>query len=209
MLQADLGVVAADRTIAVTRDEIARKEMVRAEVDGTVIELTVNEGEQVAAGVPLVRVLRGSGQGSDMQALVFIPDARGKRVRPGMEAQVVPATARLQRDGFLVGRVEWVAELPSTRESMLRVLKNSTYVDQLMRAGPPYQATVTLERDPASPSGLRWSAGRGPAEPIQVGTLAEAKIVVDHLPVIGLVIPRAETVLTWVRHETAGTVATR
>ena len=201
MLQADLGVIAADREIAVARDDIARKETVRAEVNGTVIELTVNEGEQVAAGVPLVRVLRGNGQATDMQALVFIPDARGKRVRPGMEAQVVPATARLQRDGFLVGRVESIAELPSTRESMLRVLKNSTYVDQLMRAGPPYQATVSLESDPTSPSGLRWSAGRGPAEPIQVGTLAEAKIVVDHLPVIGLVIPRAEAVLTWLRRQ--------
>lgn len=194
-LKAQIAVDDAERAIAVVRASLARADVVTAPASGSVVEINVNGGEQVQPGVALLRMLPGESEPKDLQAVIYVAGGGGKRVQPGMEVQVVPATARQQRDGFIEGRVVAVADLPATRESILRVLKNAAFVDQLTRAGPPYQAIVSLATDPNAPSGFRWSTGTGSATPIQVGTLVNAKIVVDRVPVIGLIVPRAETLI--------------
>lgn len=194
-LKSRLAVAVAERELDVLRASMSRSNVVLARAEGTVTEVNVNLGDQVQPGMPLARVLLGTARPSDLQVVVFVPGGGGKRVHPGMAVQVVPATARLQRDGFIEGRVVSVAELPASKESMQRILKNDAFVAALTKAGPPYEAVVALDTDPRSPSGFRWSTGQGPAAPLGAGTMAEAKIVVDRLPVIALVIPRAETVL--------------
>ncbi len=194
-LKAQIAVDDAERAIAVVRASLARADVVTAPTGGTVVEINVNGGEQVQPGVALLRMLPGESEAKDLQAIVYVSGGGGKRVQPGMEVQVVPATARQQRDGFIEGRVVAVAELPASRESILRVLKNAAFVDQLTRAGPPYQVMISLATDPDAPSGFRWSTGTGPATPIQIGTQVSAKIVVDRVPVIGLIVPRAETLI--------------
>jgi len=208
-LRADFGVATAERELELLRAFMGRSDSVLALVDGTVTEVNVGLGDVVRPGMPLVRLLLGATRPSDLQVVAYVPGGGGKRVRPGMEAQVIPATVRLQRDGFIEGRVVSVADLPASRESMLRVLKNAALVDQLTRGGPPYEVVVALAADPAAPTGFRWSTGRGPTHPIEVGTIAEARIVVDRLPVISLVVPRAETVLEFLRHRAAPAPALR
>jgi hypothetical protein len=109
----------------------------------------------------------------------------------------VPSSARLQRDGFIEGKVISVAELPATPESMQRILKNSALVETLTSSGPPYEVLVRLATDPASPSGFKWSTGRGTATSPDGGTIVDAKFVVDRIPLLALVVPRVETVLGW------------
>ncbi|MEP9377254.1 NHLP bacteriocin system secretion protein [Aquabacter sp. CN5-332] len=188
------------REIAVLRSTLTRSTSVVAEVGGRVIEVIEAPGEMVRAGAPLLRMLPArDGVQDSLSARLYVPGGDGKRVKIGMEVQLVPATARLQRDGFINGRVIHVADLPTTRESMVNTLKNSALVETLTSKGAPYEILVELERDPTSPSGFLWSTGRGMSLPPEGGTIAEAKFVVDRIPLIALVIPRAETVLGWMR----------
>jgi HlyD family secretion protein len=189
----------AERDIAVLTAVLERNTLVRAPSDGRVSEIAAASGELVRAGAALLRMLPGRGAEDELIARLYVSGGGGKRVRPGMAAQVVPSTARLQRDGFIEGEVMRVAELPTTPESMQSVLKNSALVASLTAAGPPYEVLVRLRRDPDSPSGFKWSTGRGTATPPEAGTIADAKFVVDRIPLIALVIPRAETVLGWLR----------
>jgi HlyD family secretion protein len=207
ILKADQAVAAAERALAVSSASLSRSDVVQAQLSGTIVEVNVNLGERIEVGVPLMRMLPADETGSDLQAVIFVPGGGGKRVKPGMEAQIIPATVRLQRDGFIQGRVVSVSDLPATRESMMRVLKNAGFVDQLTKSGLPYEAKVLLDADPTSPTRLRWSTGVGPADPIGVGTVAEAKIVVDRVPIIGLVIPRAETVVAFLRRASASVMS--
>lgn len=189
----------AERDIAVLRAVLERSTVVRAPSDGRVSEIAAATGELVRAGAALFRMLPGRGAEDELVARLYVAGGGGKRVRPGMAAQIVPSTARLQRDGFIEGEVMRVAELPTTPESMQSVLKNSALVASLTAAGPPYEVLVRLRRDPASPSGFKWSTGRGTATPPEAGTIADAKFVVDRIPLIALAIPRAETLLGWLR----------
>jgi HlyD family secretion protein len=143
--------------------------------DGRVLELMANRGDVVQLGDP---VLSYEMAGEDLVAVLFVPAADGKKIRPGMPARVVPATVKREEYGFMEGEVTWVADYPSTARGMLRLLANQSLVERLMAEGPPVQVDVTLRRDPTTPTGFAWTSSRGPELEISSGTLAAGQVVV-------------------------------
>lgn len=195
LLDLDARRFALERDIDALGAELGRKTVVLAPSDGLIAEFAQNTGEMVAAGAPIMRMLPGSSTDTSLVGLLYLPPGSGKQVRLGMSVQVIPATVRVQRDGYIFGEVIAISTIPATRESMMRVLKNSALVEQLTTTGAPQEITVRLTVDPTTASGLRWSSARGPAQAISTGTTAEGKIVTSQIPLIALVFPQAETVL--------------
>jgi HlyD family secretion protein len=154
---------------------------------GRVLEILASRGNVVTPGTPVLNVEVLS---TDLMAVLFVPASAGKKVQPGMVVQVSPSTVKREEFGSMLGRVTWVAEFPSTVRGMTRLLGNEALVQKLMQAGPPIQVNVLLERDPATPSGFRWSSSRGPSLKISSGTLAAGDIVVRREAPINLVIPK-------------------
>lgn len=197
VLDIEMRVAAAERDLAAMQMEFARHTRVTAPLDGTVVEQAANTGELIAAGSPILRMLPSEGHAADQLVnLVYVGRGEGKRIKPGMAAQIIPATVRVQRDGFIRGRVTSVSAIPVSREAMLRVLKNSTLVEQLTRNGAPVAVTIALEKDPSTPSGYAWSSSRGPSTAIANGTLTATDVVVGDIPILALVIPNSEFLLT-------------
>ncbi len=177
-----------------------RKRVAVAPSDGRVVEISVDPSDPVEQGQPIMRLLSSDGAGdTTLSAVVFVPDTEGKRVRPGMAAQVAPSTVKVEKDGFILGQVVRVAELPSSRESMLRRLKNALLVDKILEDGPPFEVEIKLARDPSTPSGYAWSSGMGPGISVEVGTVAETGVVVDRTPILSLVFPAFDHVIGWYR----------
>lgn len=190
---------ALERDIALLVNSRDRATNIRAPVDGRISEVAATKGEIIKAGSPLLRILPEESSTSELIARIYVPGGNGKRIKVGMSAQVVPSTARVQRDGFIDGIVTQVAVLPTTPESIQNTLKNSALVHDLTTLGPAYEVLVHLQTDPSSASGYRWSTGWGTSTPPNSGTIADAKFVIDRIPLIALVIPRSETVLNWLR----------
>ena len=153
---------------------------------GRVLEILANRGSVVSPGAPLLSVEVLS---QDLMAVLFVPASAGKKVQPGMVVQVSPSTVKREEFGSILGRVVWVAEFPSSARGMTRLLGNEALVAKLMTEGPPIQVNVALRRDPATPTGYRWSSSRGPSLKISSGTLAAGDVVVKEDRPIALVIP--------------------
>lgn len=153
---------------------------------GRVLEILADRGDVVAPGSPVLSVEVLS---EDLMAVLFVPASVGKKVQRGMAVRVSPSTVRREEFGTLVGRVLWVAEFPSTVRGMTRLLGNERLVTKLMEEGPPIQVNVALARDPATPTGYRWSSSRGPTLKISSGTLASGDVVVKEDRPITLMIP--------------------
>ena len=83
-----------------------------------------------------------------------------------------------------------MAEFPSTSRGMIRLLGNEALVTRLMEQGPPIQVNVALRRDPATPTGYRWSSSRGPNLKISSGTLATGDIVIQRDRPVHLIVPK-------------------
>lgn len=203
--EADLRVQVLAHELNNMQRDYERSRSLTAPVDGTVVDFNINSGDQVSTGQVVMRLLPVKTRKRDqyeienlaLRAIIFVPNNDGKKIRPGMLAHIMPSTVKLQKDGFIRGRVLSVARIPSSREGMMRRLKNATQVDTLLRTGAPFEVELELDPDPTSPNGFRWSSGRGPDISIDAGTIAAAEVVIGRQRVISLALPAFDYVFRW------------
>jgi len=174
LLDLDLKSAAAARQVELLTKRLEQAEQVVSPYDGVVSEIKHNTGELVQQGTALFSLLpddRGAGppgaaSDSGLVAVMYVPASDGKKISVGMTAEVLPSTVRREEYGFIFGTVRSVAALPSTQEGMTRILANQQLVAALSVGGAPFEVEVELTRDPATPSGFRWSSGHGPSTAI-------------------------------------------
>ena len=181
------------------RREYQRNSQVMATRAGTIAELAVDINDPVAPGQLIARLLADNEADSSvtLTAIAYLPATEGKKVKPGMPALVTPSTVKVELEGYVHGRVTRVAELPATREGLLRRLKNAAQVEDILKAGAPFEVEVELQRDPSTYSGYAWTSGKGPNLRIEPGTLARTEVVVERIHIISLVFPAMDHVLGW------------
>ena len=106
-----------------------------------------------------------------------------------MGAEISPSTVKREEFGFIRGRVVYVGEFPASSDALMRNFQNETLVRSIMAAGPVTEVRVTLERDPMTLSGYRWSSSRGPAITISSGTLCTVQVITRQQPPVSLLFP--------------------
>ena len=175
-----------DRTIRSAQGELSTAREIRSAYTGKVIELKVYPGVLVGAGEPIVSL---EPQAESIEAIVYVNASKAKQIRPGMLAEVVPATVKREEYGFLRARVVSVAEFPATRTAMMRTFENEAVVTALAAAGAVSEVRVALDADRATLSGYRWSSSQGPPVKITSGTFCAASIVTREQRPVELVAP--------------------
>jgi HlyD family secretion protein len=198
LLDKEMTIGAAERKIDALAARLDRQTVVVSSYAGQVVEAKANVGDIVDKGGELLTVLPSQADGDDnddLVAIVYVPPNDGKKVRPGMTAQIAPTMVKREEYGFIQGKVRSVAEIPSSAEGMQRTLKNAQLVEALSGGGAPFEVVIDLERDPSTPSGFRWSSSRGPDGDINTGALADAQVTVREIHLISLVIPALEQMI--------------
>lgn len=188
LLDEQTGIEQLERELSRLQARAGDQTIVRAQSAGQVIEVKVGPGDVVAPGSALATIARNDRSGETI-ALLYVPAGEGRRIQRGMGAELLPDTVEREVHGTIVGRVLSVSPLPATREGMRRILRNDQLVDQLLLGGAVTEVQVALERDPATPTGLRWSTSRGPDGGVGIGTLTGARIVIDRRPVLDWLLP--------------------
>jgi len=164
------------------------EEVIRATVAGRVTEVKLGTGDIVAPGTALATVAPNQG---GLVALLYVPAAEGKRIAPGMRAEITPTAVERSVYGHIRGRVASVAPLPATPEGMRRMLRNDQLVAELTARGAPIEVRILLDRDAANASGFAWSASKGPPGAISAGSIVAGRVVVADRRIIGLLVPGA------------------
>lgn len=160
--------------------------VVRSPYRGRVLEVMVNVGDLVRPGDRLVTL---EDPNQPLKAILFVPAAEGKKVRPGMVANVSPSTVRPEEFGYIVGKVEELSEFPLTPEALKRILRNEQLAQELAGRSTPVRVTVELVPEPEAPSGFRWTSGKGPFSHVFPGTLCQGSVVVETKRPISYIIP--------------------
>ncbi|MBI4861042.1 MAG: NHLP bacteriocin system secretion protein [Candidatus Riflebacteria bacterium] len=153
--------------------------------DGRVSEVPAGEGEFVQVGGTLVSI---EPHDAPLHALILIVE-EGKRIRPGMVAEIAPATAKRELFGYMFGTITSVSSMPSTQSALMHILRNPDLVKQLSGGDAPFTMYAELVTDKATPSGFKWSSSGGPPTQILAGTVCTVEIVVEKQRPIELVAP--------------------
>jgi len=159
---------------------------VLAPVSGQVIEIKATNGAIVQPGQSVVSIRTGA---ADLEVLLYVPPADGKRVEPGMQALVSPSTVRREEFGSLRGTVESISSFPVSIEGMVAVLQNQNLVGTFSKKGPPYAGRISLKADPETASGFAWTSPKASSQELSAGTLASVEIKTRSQPPITLAVP--------------------
>jgi HlyD family secretion protein len=159
---------------------------VRSDYDGRVIEVLVRPGQLVREGQA---VLTCESASAALEVELFVPAHEGKKILPDMRLQVTPSIVQREEYGFMTGKVKSVTLYPISRDALLTSIRNEKLVDTLLTQGPVLSVDGTLDSDPSTKSGFRWSSGKGADVVVTVGTLGSAEVVVSEQPPLALVLP--------------------
>jgi HlyD family secretion protein len=91
----------------------------------------------------------------------------------------------------MLGTVRAVESFPSTRQGMMRVLRNEELVKSFLAetAGTPIAVRAEITKEASTPSGFRWSSGSGPDLVLTSGTRCVAHVTTRTQRPISLVLP--------------------
>ncbi len=191
---------ATERDLDTLRTLLDLETRVLSPYSGRILEIERDPGQLINAGDSILS-LEGLNKLQDLEGVLYIPFAQGKKLHPGMQAQISPSTVKEEEFGFMLGLVTFVSEYPVTSQGMLRILDNESLVQSLSLQSPPLEVRVTLLPDPNTKSGYKWSSPQGPPVSIQSGTLCFSTITVREQAPISMVIPTLKKYLLGVGGE--------
>ncbi|MCP3688886.1 MAG: HlyD family efflux transporter periplasmic adaptor subunit, partial [Gammaproteobacteria bacterium] len=155
-------------------------------IDGFVAEIDTELGAFVEANEQ-VAVIRRIGE--DFQALSFFKIKDGKKIKPGMRANVSPTSVERDLYGSIIGNVVSVSVLPESEAGLHEALDNSILVQEMLSTGAVIRVVIELEEAPDTFSGLKWTSSDGPPVKISVATIANSSVTVREEAPINFVIP--------------------
>jgi HlyD family secretion protein len=186
MRESEFALNEAQRKATATAETLNQNTQVSSPIEGRVVEVKISPGSVLAVGTPVVAI---ESEGSNLEAVIYIPAEQGKKVKPGMQVNLEPSTVKREEFGMMLGKVETVSDFPMTPQGMAAVLHNDSLVTRFSREGAPYAATVVIEQDASTETGYRWAVGDGPNIHLTSGTLTRAEITTRRQRPLDLIIP--------------------
>jgi HlyD family secretion protein len=186
MRESEFALNEAQRKATATAETLNQNTQVSSPIEGRVVEVKISPGSVLAVGTPVVAI---ESEGSNLEAVIYIPAEQGKKVKPGMQVNLEPSTVKREEFGMMLGKVETVSDFPMTPQGMAAVLHNDSLVTRFSREGAPYAATVVIEQDASTETGYRWAVGDGPKIHLTSGTLTRAEITTRRQRPLDLIIP--------------------
>ncbi len=158
-------------------------------VSGRVIEILASSGDFLSQGETLLSI-EPSGNDTDLQAIIYLSATDGKKVAPGMQVQIVPATVRAEEVGVMLAWIVSVDEFPESTRSMNQILQNQDLTDYFFNAteGAPIEVRADLIPARNTPTGYKWTTPLGPDTEIRSATLAQATIIIREQAPINLIL---------------------
>jgi multidrug efflux pump subunit AcrA (membrane-fusion protein) len=150
---------------------------VTSAVNGRVNSVRVDRGAPVDTGTPLISIESFDRDKPQQEVVIYVPFEDRQRIREGMDAQVLPSTVELEKYGYMQGDVRSVARFAATRQEMLAVLNDPSFVERLAATGQLFEVRIALRTD--DDGQVIWSTSDGPAASIVSGTPCLVTIQID------------------------------
>jgi len=156
-------------------------------IKGTVISLEAMEESMIQTGMTILNV---EPLEPGLKVFMSVSAMKGKKIQPGMTAEITPTTVKREEYGYIFGTVIDISEFPITADSLLRLFNNRSFVEDAIRLGPLTSVNIEPVKDTTTRSGFKWSSQKGAKVLVTVGTLCSGEVVVKLQSPISLVIPK-------------------
>jgi len=166
--------------------QLDKDSIIRSQYTGLTVSNFFKKGDFINAGDKICEVQPDN---AEIVAVVLFPVLEGKKIKSGMKVHISPSTVNKNQYGTIQGIVGNITAYPVGKESMKNFFMNNSVVDKFSSISAPIGAEVKLLHDKSTPSGYKWTSGKGPDITITNGTFVEGNIIVKQEPPVALLIP--------------------
>jgi HlyD family secretion protein len=106
-----------------------------------------------------------------------------------MTAWLTLPFAKPSRHGYIAGEVLDVSDYVSGNSASIHLGSQELAEQMSKQLGPMLEVLVKIELDESTPTGLRWTSGRGYDQPVTFPSLCGVKIIVSEDRPIDIVLP--------------------
>ena len=176
-----------ERRITLMKNRLNRETRVISRVSGKVIEVKAPVGSVINVGAPLITVEQ---QDKKLEVLMYVSSSEGKKIKPGMEINIVPSSVMKEEYGSMLALVSSVSDYPSSYQGMMmQLLENESLAKSLTNGASVYEVHAELIPDNTTLSGYKWSSGKGAPVSVLTGTLCTGEVAVEYRRPISFIIP--------------------
>lgn len=157
------------------QDKLRRTSQVISPVDGIVADWIINGvGDVLVPGTPLLSVRIDEAPRGELTVLLYVPVLEGKKIKPGMMAQIAPGSVDVSEYGSLIGQVRTVSNYPVQAESMSNWTGNKELTAWVLHqtGGAAMEVQIDLIKDSETETGYLWSSIHGSPEKITADQLS-------------------------------------
>ena len=172
------------------QEELLYRSRITSPISGRIIDINIHKGSIIDQGYK-VATLDEYSSTVRLEAVIYVSAQQGGKIKPGMEAQIIPSIVNKEEYGYMVGRVVSVSDYPATSQAMLSTLGSEELVAMLMGEGVPVQVKIDLTPDDQTVSGYKWSSYSGPPIVIPSGTLVQGAVIISKERPVTKIIPIA------------------
>ena len=181
-----MSIIDVEQEIKECQKQIENNE-IKSNYDGIVSELSVVNGQVIAAGDYVARLSQANTK--DDVVICYLPVADGRSIKVGMDVLIYPSTADRQEYGHMLGKVEYVDAYVTSRNAIINQVGVISLVDSFLENGPVVEVVISLERDENSKNGYCWSNKNGMDVELTSGTMVSADIITKNLSPISMMFP--------------------
>jgi HlyD family secretion protein len=185
-MDAQLAVDQQAAKIEELKEQLDRASRIVARRSGFITEILVSGGQLVPAGSKVASL---STRGPGYQVVAFFQPHDGKRLEPGMSADIVPTTVKREQYGTMEGVVDNASVRPISLDQATEILGNETLARYLTSNDPPIMGRIAVSTASGEPDTFIWRNGLGPPFSVTTGTVADVQVTVQRQVPITLVLP--------------------
>ncbi len=159
-------------------------------IKGRILELQVRIGEEVKEGQSIVLMEKTFEEDKDYIFYCYTSSNDGSKVKVGTDAYIELSLVDSQKYGYLEGVVTAVSHYPVSDSHIYSIVHSEELVEFLKASHDAViEIIVKPEKDASTPSGFRWTSGKGPDIHIHTGLLATLRLTVEKRRPISYLFP--------------------
>ena len=146
----------------------------------------------VKRDTPVLSIERLERNNDQLEAVMFVSAADGKKIAAGNIAEITPSHARREEHGYMRASVISASAYPATPQGLMNRITNPELMRELAHGTATYEVRIGLQTAAAAGAARNpyaWSHSAGQSVEVSSGSLCRGQVLVRHERPISLVLP--------------------
>ncbi|KZR74885.1 HlyD family efflux transporter periplasmic adaptor subunit [Prochlorococcus marinus] len=159
----DIQIIEKEANVFQLKSELKEKYYINSPISGQIININYQTGDYPSNDVALATIIKNK-RSHNKNNIVVATAKSGDidKLAEGNHAIFTPDNVERNRFGGIVAKVVKIQRTPITPEFLTNLIGSKQIADKLSDDQKLFYMELQLARDPSTPTGYKWSSGKGP-----------------------------------------------